>query len=156
MSTLTKEFTAATHIMQSSSTELSTLVSGKAKMLTNESYYLMSYNSRVDVVRLLAERCDTKSNIKLGGFRSQLQASYVFSHTEELWFNETVCLWMTIFIYIYISFGKFMFEPLSIFVCLDLCNCLFMSICFLVFLCSCVWVCARVFLCVCSPIFFRV
>ena len=55
----------------------------------------MPYNSRADVVRLLAERYDTKSNIKLGGFRSQIQASYVSSHTEELWFYETVCLWMT-------------------------------------------------------------
>ncbi len=32
LSTLAKEFTAATRIMQSSSNELSTLVSGKAKM----------------------------------------------------------------------------------------------------------------------------
>ena len=47
------------------------------------------------MVRLLAERSDTKSNVKLDGFRSQLQASYVCSHTEELWYNETVCLWMT-------------------------------------------------------------
>ena len=44
----------------------------------------MPYNSRSDVVRLLAERYDTKSNVKLAGFRSQLQASYVSSHTEEL------------------------------------------------------------------------
>ena len=50
------------------------------------------------MVRLLAERYDTKSNVKLGGFRSQLQASNVSSHTEELWYNETVCLWMTIYI----------------------------------------------------------
>ena len=40
-----------------------------------------------------------KSNVKVGEFRSQLQASYVSSHTEELWYNETVCLWMTIYIY---------------------------------------------------------
>ena len=52
------------------------------------------------MVRLLAGRYDTKSNIKLSGFRSQ--ASYVSSHTEELWYNETVYLWMTINIYIYI------------------------------------------------------
>ena len=50
------------------------------------------YNSLPKVVRLLPERSDTKSNIKLGGFRSQLQASYVSSHTEELWYNETVSL----------------------------------------------------------------
>ena len=62
----------------------------------------MPYNSRTDVVHLLAERYDTKSNVKLGGFRPQLQASYVPSQTEELWYNEIVCLWMTIYIYIYI------------------------------------------------------
>ena len=41
----------------------------------------MPYNSQADVVRLLAERYDAKSNVKLGGFRSLLQVS---SHTEEL------------------------------------------------------------------------
>ena len=51
------------------------------------------------MIRLLAERSDTKSNVKLDGFRSQFHASYVSSHTEKLWYNETVCLWMTIYIY---------------------------------------------------------
>ena len=46
------------------------------------------------MIRLLAERYDTKFNVKLGGFRSQHQASYVSYHTEELWYNDTVCLWM--------------------------------------------------------------
>ena len=45
----------------------------------------MPYISWADVVRLSAEQYDTKSNVKLGGFRSQLQASYAYSHTEELW-----------------------------------------------------------------------
>ena len=54
------------------------------------------------MVRLLPEQYDTKSNVNLGGFRSQLQASYVSSHTEKLWYNETVCLPMAIYIYIYI------------------------------------------------------
>ena len=63
---------------------------------------LMSYDSRTDVVRLLAEWYDNKSKVKFGRFRSQLQASYVSSNTEELRYNETVCLWMTIYIYIYI------------------------------------------------------
>ena len=45
----------------------------------------------------IAERYDTKSNVKLGGFRFQLQASYVSSHIEELWHNETACLWLTIY-----------------------------------------------------------
>ena len=46
----------------------------------------------------MAERYDTKSNLKLGGFQSQLEASYVSSHIKELWYNETICLWVTIFI----------------------------------------------------------
>ena len=54
------------------------------------------------MVHLLSEWYDTKSSVKLEGFRSQIQASYMSSHTEELWYNETVCLWMTIYIYIYI------------------------------------------------------
>ena len=55
------------------------------------------------MLRLLAERSDTKSNVKLDGFRSRLQASHVSSHTEEFWENETVCLWMAIYTYIYIE-----------------------------------------------------
>ena len=38
------------------------------KMYTNESYYLMPYKYRADVVLFLDEWYDTKSNIKLGGF----------------------------------------------------------------------------------------
>ena len=49
------------------------------------------------MVCLLAEWYDTKSNVKLGGFQSQLQVSYVPSHTEELWYNKSVFLWMTIY-----------------------------------------------------------
>ena len=33
----------------------------------------------------MAERLDTKSSVKLGVFRSQLDAFSVFCHTEELW-----------------------------------------------------------------------
>ena len=43
----------------------------------------------------MAERYDTKSNVKLDGFRSQLQS---FSYTEDLWYNETVWLWLTIYV----------------------------------------------------------
>ena len=50
----------------------------------------------------LAGWSDTKYNVKLGVFWSQLQASYVSSHTEVFWYNETVCLSKTIYIYIYI------------------------------------------------------
>ena len=47
-------------------------------------------------------RLDIMSCVMLGGFRSQCEASCVSSNHEELWYNETVCLWMTIYIYIYI------------------------------------------------------
>ena len=49
------------------------------------------------MVRLLA---NVNSNVNLCGFLYQLQASYVSSHTEELWYNENVRLWMTIYIYV--------------------------------------------------------
>ena len=52
----------------------------------------LSYNSRADKGRLMAEQYDTKSNVNLGKFPSQLEVSYVSSHTEELWYSETVCL----------------------------------------------------------------
>ena len=43
--------------------------------------------------RLMTEWYDTKSNVKLGGFQSQLEASSMSSHTEEFWYNKTVCGW---------------------------------------------------------------
>ena len=66
------------------------------------------------MVCLLAKRYDTKSNIKLGGFRSQLQASYVSSLTEGLRYNQTVCVWQYIYIYIYIYIFFFFFFFFSI------------------------------------------
>ena len=39
------------------------------------------------------------TDVKSAVFRSQLEASHVSDHTEELWYNKTVCLWMTIYIY---------------------------------------------------------
>ena len=64
-------------------------------------YYFLSlwYDSIWDwtqTSQAIAEHYN-KSNVKLGGVRSQLQASYVSSHIEELWYNEIVCLWMTIY-----------------------------------------------------------
>ena len=57
---------------------------------------MMRYYSWVDVCRLLAKRYDTKFDINMGGFQSQLKAFCVSSHTDELWYNETVHLWMII------------------------------------------------------------
>ena len=36
----------------------------------------------------IAEWLDSKLSVKLGGFRTKLQASCVCSPTEELWFNK--------------------------------------------------------------------
>ena len=58
----------------------------------------MHCNFRVDVRRWVTERYDTKSNVKLGGFQSQLEASYVSTHAEVLWYNEAVCPLMIIYI----------------------------------------------------------
>ena len=58
----------------------------------NENFVLVRNINYTPMVPLLVERSDTKSNVKMDRFRSQLQASYVSSHTEELWYNETVCL----------------------------------------------------------------
>ena len=44
----------------------------------------MPYNSRADVCRLKAEQYDTNSNVNLGWFQSQFEASYVSSNTVEL------------------------------------------------------------------------
>ena len=63
------------------------------------------------MVRLLAERYETKLHVKLGGFWSELQTSYVSSYTEELWYIETVCLWIIIDIYIIIKFWRFLVVP---------------------------------------------
>ena len=38
-----------------------------------------------NVVRLLAERPEIKSNVMLDGFRPWIRASYVSSHTEDFW-----------------------------------------------------------------------
>ena len=50
----------------------------------------------------MAEQLNAMSSVKLGGFQSQLEAFCVSTHPEELWYNETVCLWMMICMYIYI------------------------------------------------------
>ena len=46
-------------------------------------------------VSWIRHQTDTKS----AGFRSQLKVTCGSSHTEELCFNGTVCLWMTIYKY---------------------------------------------------------
>ena len=66
----------------------------------------MPFNSQADMVHLLAEWYDTKSNIKLGGFQSQLQASYMSSHTVSLYHNSSVSVDDYIYIFFNWSFLK--------------------------------------------------
>ena len=96
----------------------------------------MPYNSRADVVRLLAEWYDSKSNIKLGRFRSQLQAAYMSSHTAESWYNETVCRWQYIYIYTYMHFYLWMYLWEYLHVNLYLHTYIEYTC---IFLCICVW-----------------
>ena len=58
----------------------------------------MPNNSQADVCLLMTERYDTKSNVKLGGCQSQLETSYVSLQTEELWENEIVSLYTSMYI----------------------------------------------------------
>ena len=69
-----------------------------------ENIYIKIYvkNSFTNVKNNDGSRVRYLTNVKLAEFRSQLAVSRVSSHIEELWYNETACLWMTIYIYIYI------------------------------------------------------
>ena len=47
------------------------------------------------------------TDVKSAGFQSQQKAYHLCSHTEELWYNETICMWMIyIYIYIYIRYVR--------------------------------------------------
>ena len=56
----------------------------------------MPYNSRADVVRLLDERYDTKSNVKLAGYDHSFERPTFLDTTKQY-----VCGWQYIYIYIY-------------------------------------------------------
>ena len=49
------------------------------------------------ILCVLAEWYDTKSNVKLGRFQSQLQVSYMSSHTDKM--KQSVSEWQYIYIY---------------------------------------------------------
>ena len=54
-----------------------------------------------NVVRLLAEQSETKSNVELDRFRSWLQASYVLATLKSSdRTKQSVCGWLYIYIYI--------------------------------------------------------
>ena len=49
--------------------------------------------------RLIAERNDIKSNKVWAGFDPRLRRPNYLATLKRLWYNETDCLWMTIYIY---------------------------------------------------------
>ena len=111
VSTLAKELVVATCIMQSSSSELSISVSNCAKCKQTK-FNTYAVNSQVDVESQSGLGVCHWPDVMLGRFRSQLETSYMSSHTEELWYNKTICLSMTIYIYIYLlqSFSAIVFS----------------------------------------------
>ena len=71
--------------------------------------FIIPYNSLANVVRLLAERSDTKSNVKLGRFRDpSFKRPTCLATLKSCDTTKPVCLWLTIYIclcvciYIYI------------------------------------------------------
>ena len=92
-----RSITLATRIIQISSNEVSAPApdSAKCKQTKFDVYPLilkLTLSRRLDLGVCL------HPDVKLGGFRSRLGATHVSSYTEELWYNEKVCLWMTIYI----------------------------------------------------------
>ena len=84
LSTQAKELIAAIRVIQSSSNELSTLLSDSAKSKQTKANTKCVIIPELTDVTEMAEQLDTKSSLKLSGLRSQLEASCVFSPTEEL------------------------------------------------------------------------
>ena len=93
LSTLAKELTVATHVIQSSSNKLSTPVSVSVNVNKRKinSYTFKFFRLLWDCWWLCYQ-----ADVKLIGLQSQLEASLVSSHTNELWFNEIVCGWIYI------------------------------------------------------------
>ena len=101
--TLTKELTVANRVIQSFSKELSTSFSDSVKCKQKE-VNTYALNSLACIGSVAGYGVILSGDVKLAGFRSQLEVSRVSSYPEELWCNETVGLWMTIYIYTNIWF----------------------------------------------------
>ena len=90
---LVTELTVTTRVMQSSFNELSSSVADSVKCKQKEiDKYTLNSLPYVGVL----DSC----GIMLSGWRSQLEASRVSSYIDELWYYETVYLWMIIYIYL--------------------------------------------------------
>ena len=77
--TLATELTITTRVMDSSSNKLSDSVKGKQTKVN-----IYTLNSATAVRSLAGCAVGYRSDVKLGGFRSQFEASRISSHNEEL------------------------------------------------------------------------
>ena len=76
----------------------------------------------------LAERCDTKCNVKLAGFDSSFKCPTCLTTLKSCDTTKTVFLWMTIYIYIYIYIYLYMCVCVCVCVHIYSCVCLHMSV----------------------------
>ena len=72
----------------------------QGKMYKKENYNIMPYYSRALVCQLVPERYDSKSNVKRGGFQSQLEASSLATLKGFDSTKQSFCRWQCIYIYI--------------------------------------------------------
>ena len=79
--------------------------------MLNKSYNIMPYNFWVDVCRLMAEQYDIKSNVNLGGFQSEFEASCVWPHWRVVIQWNSLFVDDKIYIYIYVWFDLVYFLP---------------------------------------------
>ena len=78
----------------------------KFKQITTFNSYTLNSLPYVGIAGGCTVMLCHRADVKLAGFRSQFNAPHVSSDTDEFWYNETACLWMTIYIniilYVYI------------------------------------------------------
>ena len=73
------------------------------------------------------KRLHFQADKKLTRFRSQLEVSCVSNHTNELWYEETVCGWHSINLSIYLSI--YLSISLCIYIYIYMCVCVYVCVC---------------------------
>ena len=82
----------ATRVMQDSSNELTTLASERVKCKQTK-FDIYTFIPELTMSRQL-DLGLYQADVKLGLFQYQLGTTHVSNHTEVLWYNKTVYLWM--------------------------------------------------------------
>ena len=98
LSTLAKELMAATRVMLTLQTNWALWCPRAQNLKKQELLHNALWFPSWHMSLKMAERLDPMSNLMLGRFQSQLKASCMSSHTDELGYNETTILSMTIYI----------------------------------------------------------